>query len=181
MTEQASLLTDPSQRLEAAFRAIHVQCMQGLAFVNPALRVEAIGFAPWKHYWLGVMLTPWSMNLLLTPHDPAAWRPLPAGAKRRYAFPAGTFDFIGAVDARVGEYLTCSLFSPVPEFADHDTAREAARVAREALFDAAHAEGAEPAEARDRSPSARVAAGLATPMSRRDLLRGRWRDHEPGR
>ena len=46
-------------------------------------------FAPWKGYWLGVMLTPWFMNLMLAPRDPARWRPLPPGAKRRYAFPAG--------------------------------------------------------------------------------------------
>ena len=106
---------------------------------------------------------------------------LPAGDKRRYAFPAGAFDFISAVDARVGEYLVCSLFSPVLEFVDHDTAREAARVARDALFDAAHAEGAAPTSARDPAPSARLEASLATPISRRDLLRGRWPDHEPRR
>lgn len=174
---------DPSSRLEDAFNATYRGRMKGLAFVNPALRVEAVAFAPWKTYWLGVMLTPWSMNLMLTPRELAAWRPLPAGEKRRYAFPAGAFDFIGACDDALGEYLICSLFSPVLEFADHETARETARVAREALFDPAHAEQAvaapdvtpspnTDATAAKPGPVARLAQTLATPISRRDLLHG---------
>jgi [NiFe] hydrogenase assembly HybE family chaperone len=174
---------DPSSRLEAAFNAIHER-MRGLAFINPALRVEAIAFAPWKTYWLGVMLTPWSMNLMLTPREAAAWRSLPAGDKRRYTFPAGAYDFISARDDTLGEYLVCSLFSPVLEFADHETARQTAQLARDALFDAANAEtgaGNEltPALANADSstdahpgPLARLEQTLASPISRRDLLHG---------
>ena len=140
MSDDSSCLPDPSARLEAAFRAVYAEKMQGLAFVNAAVGVEAIGFAPWKHYWLGVMVTPWSMNLLLAPRDPGAWRPLPAGEKRRYTFPAGRFDFISAHADAIGEYLICSLFSPLLEFADHATARHTALLARDALFDSANAE-----------------------------------------
>ena len=148
-----------------------------------AVGVEAIGFAPWKHYWLGVMVTPWSMNLLLAPRDPGAWRPLPAGEKRRYTFPAGSFDFISAHADAIGEYLICSLFSPLLEFADHETARHTALLAREALFDSANAEAPELPVAnstprrqmRPRAgPLAQLEASLATPMSRRDLLHARF-------
>lgn len=178
----ALLAPDPSARLEDAFNATYQRRMKGLAFVNPALRVEAVAFAPWRTYWLGVMVTPWSMNLMLTPREIAVWRPLPAGDKRRYAFPAGAFDFIGARDDAIGDYLMCSLFSPVLEFADHETARETARVAREALFDPANAEQAAPPEAAASAigdatsakpgPIAQLAQTLATPISRRDLLHG---------
>jgi [NiFe] hydrogenase assembly HybE family chaperone len=159
--------------------------MRGLAFVNAAIGVEAIGFAPWRHYWLGVMLTPWSMNLLLAPRDVGAWRRLPPGEKRRYTFPAGTFDFIAARDDAIGEYLICSLFSPVLEFADHATARQTALLAREALFDPANAETPEAAPREStprpagvdpvgvRGPLAQLDAGLAAPASRRDFLRAR--------
>lgn len=184
MTEPGTL-PDPSNRLEAAFARVHAERMQGLAFVNPALRVEAVGFAPWRHYWLGVMLTPWAMNLLLAPREIDRWRSLPAGEKRRYVFPAGEFDFIGARDDAIGEYLICSLYSPVLEFADHATARETARIARTALFDAAHADeepapGAtrrEPAEssAAAAAPLAQLEAQLATPISRRNLVHGHLR------
>jgi len=159
---ESVLLSDPSPRLAAAFRAIHAERMRGLPFVNPNVRVEAIGFAPWKHYWLGVVLTPWAMNLVLAPRDPAAFRALPAGEKRRCRFPAGAFDFVSVRDETVGDHLSCSLFSPVLEFRDHETARETARLALAALLDPSHAE----------SEERRPLADLSTPMSRRDLLRG---------
>jgi [NiFe] hydrogenase assembly HybE family chaperone len=182
MPDAAALLPDPSAKLENAFRAVHAQSMQGLAFVNPALRVEAVAFAPWKGYWLGVMLTPWSMNLLLMPREISAWRSLPPGEKRRYSFPAGAFDFIGACVDAVGEYMVCSLFSPVLDFADHETARETARLARDALFDVANAESppAATGSAATIGPAtapgalAQLAAGLAAPISRCDLLHGRF-------
>ena len=188
MTEALSPLPDPSALLESAFRAIHAGPMHGLAFVNPAVRVEAIAFAPWKGYWLGVMLTPWSMNLVLTPREPAVWRPLLQGGKRRYVFPAGSFDFISAQHDAIGEYLICSLFSPVLEFTDHETAQQTARLAREALFDAANAESPEETAgsagpghaAKNPAPLAELEANLAAPISRRDLLHGRFGrgDHE---
>jgi [NiFe] hydrogenase assembly HybE family chaperone len=172
MTDAATL-RDPSARLEAAFRDIETR-MRGLPFVNPALRVEAVAFAPWKGHWLGVMVTPWSMNLLLLPREAHAWRPLAPGEKRRYAFPAGSYDFVSARDVAVGEHLACSLFSPVLEFADQATARETAALARAALFDAAHAE-AHDGDAAERRPLSELAAAIQAPLSRRDLLHGHLR------
>ena len=157
----AATLPDPTPRLTAAFGDVLERKMRGLPFVNPAIRVEAVAFAPWKHYWLGVMLTPWAMNLMLVPREAASWRPLAVGEKRRYAFPAGHFDFISAYDEAIGAFLMCSLFSPVDMFADHETARETARLARDALF--------QPEETA-------LDAKLAQPMSRRDLLRGHSRE-----
>lgn len=184
MTDAPSPLPDPSACLESTFRTVYADRMRGLAFVNAAVRVEAIAFAPWKGYWLGVMLTPWSMNLVLMPRNAAAWRTLPPGEKRRYTFPAGSFDFISARCDGIGEYLICSLFSPVLEFADHETARQTAQLARDALFDAANAEvperpvGSLTPTAASQPPTtssalAELEAGLGTSISRRDLLHGR--------
>jgi [NiFe] hydrogenase assembly HybE family chaperone len=197
MTEAAPpLLPDPSPRLTAAFREVAGR-MQGLGFVNPALAVEAIGFAPWQGHWLGVMLTPWFMNLVLLPHDRSRWQPLPVGGKRKLRFPAGVYEFIGADDPLVGEHQTCSLFSPVLEFEDHAAARLVAQLAREALFDEANAELPEYPKA-DLAPAAASAASAAsaaaatsaasaaaasargsvpgpqTAVSKRDFLRGRF-------
>ena len=176
VTTEAALLPDPSPRLEAAFRDIETR-MRGLPFVNPRVGIEAVGFAPWKTYWLGVMVTPWCMNLVLLPRDPAAWRRLPIGEKRRYVFPAGNYDFVSAHDPAIGEYFVCSLFSPLLEFTDHATARETARLARAALFDAAHADAPEPPARADVSgpgPLTEIAARIQAPLSRRDLLHGRF-------
>ena len=177
-----AFLPDPSPRLAAAFEAAAAR-MAGLAFVNPALEVEAVGFAPWDGHWLGVLVTPWCMNLILAPRDPAHWPRVAQGACRRYRFPAGDFDFIGAHDIAAGEYQMCSLFSPAQEFADQPTARLVAQLARAALFDAANAEShalpvgdLSPSPDQDGArtgPIATLQAGLDAPMSKRDFLRGR--------
>lgn len=147
----------PPERLAAAFRAIHATRMRGLPFVNERLAVEAVGFRPWNERWLGVLVTPWFMSLVLLPADApgARWQALKTGASAAYAFPAGVFEFIGGHEDAIGEFQSCSLFSPMFEFADQATARLAAEAALAALFDA-------PERAR------------AAPVSKRDFLRGRW-------
>ena len=182
MSEATRLLPDPSPRLAAAFRAVAAR-MQGLSFVSPAVEVEAVGFAPWESHWLGVMVTPWFMNLTLLPRDPAAWQALAPGAKRRYVFPAGTYEFVGANDAAIGDYQVCSLFSPLQEFDDHASACLVATLAREALFDPANAEAPEmpaaelsPAAAEDSPPGplAQWRKQFDAGLSKRDFLRGRF-------
>jgi [NiFe] hydrogenase assembly HybE family chaperone len=158
---------DPSARLTSAFNSIAAR-MQGLDFVNPALRVEAVGFASWETHWLGVMVTPWFINLMLVPRDAASWVPLRQGETRRYRFPAGDYHFIGARDATIGDYQMCSLFSPALDFADHESARLVAQLAREALFNPENAE--EPAC----EPASAGLGPQGAPMSKRDFLRGRF-------
>lgn len=188
--QPAAMRPDPSPQLVQAFRVVATR-MAGLPIVNDTLAVEAVGFAPWQGHWLGVMVTPWFMNLILTPRDPAAWQPLAQGEKRAYRFPAGIYDFIGASDLLAGEYQLCSLFSPVLQFDDQETARMVAALARAALFDAANAEvsampvgNLSPPPDRDPAapgPLAQFETALKTPQTKRDFLRGRWtgkdRDH----
>ena len=133
MTEPA-----PARALEHAFRAVLDERMRGLPLVNDALRVEAVGFRPWGGHWLGVLVTPWFMNLVLLPLDGEAGDCPRIGESASHAFPAGVFDFIGAHDARAGAFQSCSLFSPMFEFADQDVARGTALAALDALFDSAH-------------------------------------------
>jgi [NiFe] hydrogenase assembly HybE family chaperone len=155
----AGWTTHPAARLESAFREIAAGRMRGLPVVNDAIEVEAIGFAPWDAHWLGCLVTPWFLNLVLLPRDAAGWRSVPVGDKVAYRFPAGVYEFVAAHDDAIGEYQACSLFSPVFEFADHASARLTAQAALAALFDATNAE---PAGA----PVAR-----SEPMSKRAFLR----------
>jgi len=180
-TDAIGAAVDPSTRLGAAYREIHRQRMLGLPFLNPALDVEAVAFAPWEGCWLGVMVTPWFMNLMLVPEDPGQWQPLAFGDKRTHRFPAGAYQFIGGDDPLVGPYESCSLFSPVLEFEDHATARMVAALARDALFDPANAEVPEYPRANLTAPDdagpgplARLEAGMEAPLTKRDFLRGRF-------
>jgi len=173
--------SDPSARIERVFAEIHATRMQGMPFVNPALRVEAVGFRRWDGRWLGVLITPWFMNLMLVPDADAGWHHVRYGDSVSYLLPAGVFEFISAREPLLGDYQMCSLFSPVFEFADPDGARATAVAALAALFDAqsrAGAEGPGTALAATTDPAAgstpRSDAAPAPAVSKRDFLRGRW-------
>ncbi|MFZ5512475.1 [NiFe]-hydrogenase assembly chaperone HybE [Tepidimonas aquatica] len=118
--------SNPSGRLEAAFRHIADTRMAGMALVNPALAVEAVGFRQLGQVWVGVLITPWSMSLICLPATDAEWEALPSGTKREVEFPSGTYEFLTAHEAVLGPYLTSSLFSPMFDFADMDQARAVA-------------------------------------------------------
>lgn len=155
-------------RVQAAFERVWRERMVGVPVVNADLRVELIGLRRWRGLWLGVLVTPWFMNLLLLPGDgkgeggePAAlWPALAVGEAAAYAFPAGRLEFIAGREGEAGQYLACSLFSPMFDFADHDTARSTAEACLDALF-------TEPAA---RTPPKTDAVALG----KRDFLRGRW-------
>lgn len=176
---------DPGALLERTFARIHATRMQGLPFLNPALRVEAVGLRRWEGRWLGVLVTPWFMSLVLLPDVPAAWQHAALGKSVAYALPAGVFQFIGGHEPGLGEYQSCSLFSPVFEFADQDGARATAQAALAALFDAGSRAGLEgpgtPAATRHAAdaPAVLPVEAPRPALSKRDFLRGRWRG-EPG-
>ena len=157
----------PAGALEQRFEAIWHGQMNDVPIVNPALRVEAVGFRPWSDHWLGIVITPWFMNLLLMPRVQAQWQPIGERESRHYAFPAGVFEFIGSLDPVLGDYQACSLFSPMFEFADPAGARSTAVAALDALLDRASREAGELAA---NAPG--VSAAHARPVSKRDFLFG---------
>jgi len=139
--------------------------------VNPVLAVEAVGFRPWRDHWLGILVTPWFMNLMLLPRIASQWQPIAGGASRHYGFPAGVFEFIGARDPVLGDYQACSLFSPMFEFASQQGAHDTAVAALDALFDAASREPGE-VTATQTLASAAPAAVAPRAVSKRDFLFG---------
>ncbi|MCE4070806.1 MULTISPECIES: [NiFe]-hydrogenase assembly chaperone HybE [Pseudomonas] len=127
-------MSDPLARAEALaqrFRDIADSRMHGLPLLNPALDVEAIGFAP-QHLdtadsggLLGVLITPWCMNLVWLPDAPL--NAAANGAIREHALGGERLSFIAAQDELFGHYQSCSLFSPMFDFIDQQQARDTAR------------------------------------------------------
>jgi [NiFe] hydrogenase assembly HybE family chaperone len=170
---------NPTAALEARFASIWREHMQDVPMVNPALRVQAVGFVPWDHHWLGVLVTPWFMNLVLLPRVQQHWHRIGERESRHHVFPAGVFEFISNQDAVLGNYQACSLFSPMFEFADHDTAVATASSALAALFDAGNRPASDvPASATAAAATAASAAAATPPpepkpaLSKRDFLFG---------
>lgn len=102
--------------------------MKDLPVFNPALRVEAVGFHEFQGGQLGIIVTPWFMNLVFLP-GPGAASPPREGERRGRALPAGTVDFVGARFDDVGPFESCSLFSPMPNFESAEVARATAEEA----------------------------------------------------
>jgi len=110
--------------------------MAGLPVVNPALCVETIGFRDFGEDWLGLVITPWFMNITLLPADIGAQAARRDGETMTRALPAGEFEFVFGRLPNAGPVWTCSLFSPMAQFASHEAARETALAALAALFNA---------------------------------------------
>lgn len=163
-------LPSPAAALQARFEHIHRHQMAGVPMLNPVLQVQAIGFRPWAEHWLGVLVTPWFMNLVLFPRLRERWQPIGERESRHYVFPAGVFEFIGSRDAELGDYQACSLFSPMFEFADAAAAHDTAVAALAALFDAAHRPGSDLPPAEAAAPAEAAKPGPA--LSKRDFLFG---------
>jgi [NiFe] hydrogenase assembly HybE family chaperone len=113
--------------LEALFRHIAAQRMDGVPILHPDLLVQALGFEvePDGAVAVGVLITPWFMNLVRLPL--AADVPMAApGDSALRVVGRERFSFIGAEEPGFGAYEACSLFSPMFEFVDHEAARATA-------------------------------------------------------
>lgn len=123
------------------FRGIERDRMTGVPVLNPALQVEAVGFEPAfdpavvepasgsdleAMEAVGILVTPWFMNLVVVPlgrHDDVA----SVGVARTRPVGSENFDFIGGHEPAFGSYAACSLFSPMFEFVDQVSAVATAR------------------------------------------------------
>ena len=168
MTATAGDLLDARVRaLVALYRDIAVTRMRGLPLLNPALQVQGVGFelvsataagpagalppsgaqavaAPEQAAAVGILITPWFMNLV--------WLPLQrldaathVGSKMTRHVGQECFEFIGAHEDGFGGYEACSLFSPVFEFQSQQAAVETARAVLATLRQPASATAAAPA------------------------------------
>jgi [NiFe] hydrogenase assembly HybE family chaperone len=131
---QQATLTD---RIERHFEQIHRERMAGLPILNPALAVRLVGLRTWRDGWVGVLVTPWTMNLIALPGPGCADRPGSVGTKRERDFPSGRYEFVAGADPEIGPHETCSLVSPMDAFADQGGAQSTAEAILTLLFDPA--------------------------------------------
>jgi len=155
--------------LEALFDEIATSRMQGVPVINPALQVQAVGFAqaPQQPDMLqGVLITPWFMNLVRLPlrNAPATSQMLAERQKATRRFGNTDFEFIGSFEVKIGAFEVCSLYSPMFEFADH----AAALATAQEVLNQLHRSAPEPASTAPTVPT------------RRGFLLGRSSGGSPG-
>ena len=113
---------------------VYEETFRDLPIVNPALRVEAVGFRPLEEHQLGVLITPWFMNLILLP-GAERWDDRPQGSACNVELPGGKVDFCVSHERNLGTILSAALFSTVADFPDQEIAREVAKETLRLLFD----------------------------------------------
>ena len=162
------------QKLEAVFNDIAETRMAGLPICNPAVRVQAVGFREWREHWVGVLVTPWTLSLVLMPGDKAPLKTLGSDEKMSWEFPSGKYEFMGLNEPALGTCQTCSLISPVVDIGRHEDAVSVAEQVMAALFVADDSDAKRDADRKQMVEAARLKGEpvMDKPLSRRDFLRG---------
>ncbi|MHA2937276.1 [NiFe]-hydrogenase assembly chaperone HybE [Vibrio sp. RC27] len=120
-------IENPSVVVTQVFNNIYHTEMKALPFVNTNLSVECIGFALHEENWLGVLLTPWCMDLLLFPGPGREWsQSLNVGDKMGLTLGENQYTFFASYHEELGQYLSCSLCSPVKHLTTHSAAKQLA-------------------------------------------------------
>ena len=124
---------DSVQRLANAYRRAALK-VKGLPIYNPTVAMEAVGFREHEGRQVGVIVTPWFMNLTVIPAatDLPGWA---AGRTARLGFPSGAYDFAVSDLLGFGLVGTCPLFSTMLDFTDHEAAQLAAKTIADAVFE----------------------------------------------
>jgi [NiFe] hydrogenase assembly HybE family chaperone len=154
--------------LEEVFGRIQRERMRDLPLLNASLSVEAIGFRRSGGARIGVLITPWAMNLLRLPDDD----PVSEGRVAARELPRGPVDFIGAIEEGLGPYETCSLFSPMDRFESQEAARAVAFEALSLLLRPGPDLRPQELQRRGGGPLAALRRNAGRDYDRRGVLRG---------
>lgn len=112
--------------------------MRDLPIFNTQLDVELVGGTTWAEREIGILITPWFMNLVVLPSSDDDWATQVVGNKQFITLPSGVYECIHNHADAVGGYLSCSFFSPMGQFSEQETAVETAHEVMLALFKEEH-------------------------------------------
>ncbi|WP_145590049.1 hydrogenase-2 assembly chaperone [Yersinia aleksiciae] len=112
---------NPAALLEHVFGQIAADEMRGLPFYRDHIPLRACGFQLFEQQWIGALLTPWMLSLVVFPGPEQRWQRRVVGERLMLALPCGPLGFTVSEVAGCGQYLSRSLMSPL------DTALSAER------------------------------------------------------
>ncbi|WP_428606881.1 [NiFe]-hydrogenase assembly chaperone HybE [Sedimenticola sp.] len=178
MNRPAFFSASPAAEITHSFRQIEQDAMHGLPVCNDQLTTEVVGLRRFEQHWVGALITPWTLQLILLPATTEA-ECLRDGDYRTLEFPQGPVVFMASDNSHLGVYMACSLMSPLHDFPSQGAIRQTAQEVMELLFQP-------PAEKPQSEPVKVAMPGRldiereAKPVdqtagSRRDFLRGRMK------
>jgi [NiFe] hydrogenase assembly HybE family chaperone len=169
--------------LTAVYGDIARTRMAGVPVMHPGLHVQAVGFLMREGACLGVLVTPWFMNLIWRDVDALFGPALAVGASREREVGALRMAFTGAFEDRLGAFECCSLISPMFQFGDQAAAVATAEAVMVELLAPRAVAPAEVAAAVQAAAPVLAAAGHRSAddlvADRRRFLFGRGRPTQP--
>lgn len=108
MNDTGAIVNNLAER----FQQIGAERILGLPIYNDKLTVEAIDFQECKGGLIGVLVTPWFMNVMLLPEDTRPYQMQELGEKVNYVLDSGEHEFVIGEDEAVGRYLFRTITSP---------------------------------------------------------------------
>ncbi|MCV6614392.1 MAG: [NiFe]-hydrogenase assembly chaperone HybE, partial [Cellvibrionaceae bacterium] len=100
MTEQ-DWLQNKVQQLENCYREVLRTSMAGMPLINPKLKIEAVDFGLLEGSMVGVLISPWFMNLMLLPGPDQDWAEQTELGKYKHSFASGQYQFIAGHKANI--------------------------------------------------------------------------------
>jgi len=122
------------QKIETTFNQILQNQMSGLPILNSMIRVESLGFQIYENRMMGIVITPWLMNLVIFPNEDDHWEDMKIGSKHYHEFPSNRHQFMLNEVEGLGLCQTMSLYSPMHDFENQDHAIAAATAFLEILM-----------------------------------------------
>ncbi|WP_174849971.1 hydrogenase-2 assembly chaperone [Yersinia artesiana] len=104
---------NPAALLEQVFGQVAAEEMRGLPFYRDHIPLRACGFQLFEQQWIGALLTPWMLSLVVLPGPRQSWQRRAVGERLMLALPCGTIGFTVSEIAGCGQYLSRSLMSPL--------------------------------------------------------------------
>ncbi|MCE3106161.1 hydrogenase-2 assembly chaperone [Yersinia enterocolitica] len=104
---------NPAALLEQVFGQVAADEMRGLPFYRDHIPLRACGFQLFEQQWIGALLTPWMLSLVVLPGPQQSWQRRVVGERLMLALPCDTVSFIVSEIAGGGQYLSRSLMSPL--------------------------------------------------------------------
>jgi [NiFe] hydrogenase assembly HybE family chaperone len=122
MTENV-FFDDPAAVIAAHYAQVWASTAMPEATVNRRLQVAALDFVRCQGDWLGAVVAPWAIHLILINGGGHLWGEIPPGQRRYLALPGGTLAFVAAGEPEIGTWQYASLCDSTTAVADMKTAR----------------------------------------------------------
>lgn len=121
-----------TSKLIDVFTSIGEKSMHDMPLYNHAIGYHATEFEVFNEYWIGLLVTPWFLNLMAFPAKTSTQKHIEqqmVGEKCHIALPSGRFEFIKGYNDELESYFSCSLLSPVFELNSKEHAVETLNLA----------------------------------------------------